>query len=201
MKQAWHRFDLFMQERRLIRRLFASKADLCGHEWWDFQEGRGIDPWDAAACLCAADEEEDGDAWEILGNSLGLPVFSRSLQQALAEEYIGVNDVQYLPVRVFDSQGNEEFGYAIANITARLAALDYKNSTMLEIHPTEIDLETGNLRVRSIWTAALRAKELEGHDIIRLLEFSSPMFVSDRFVKLFERRNFRGARFQPVPVS
>ena len=108
------------------------------------------------------------------------------------------NDIQYLPVRVFLSTGEEIKGFAIANIISRIAALDYDRSKMLRLDEEEIDPLTGKHRVLNIGKAALHKEPLVGHDMIRLVEFFPPKFVSERFAKVFQKSKFTGATLNPV---
>jgi hypothetical protein len=65
---------------------------------------------------------------------------------------------------------------------------------------TEIDPLTGQAKVLNVWTPALRAEALGGHDIIRLLEFFPYVLVSERFVRVFTESGFTGASYNPVPI-
>ena len=71
---------------------------------------------------------------------------------------------------------------------------------MLDVYDDRIDPLTQLPKVAGIWTAALKARCIEGHDIIRLLEYFPPIFVSERFVDVFRQGNCTGATFSEVPV-
>ena len=78
------------------------------------------------------------------------------------------------------------------NVLSRVSALDYEKSVMLELDEKVIDPLTGRPEVVSVWREALKADALVGHDIVRLVEFFPPLFVSERFVDLFWRSRFTG---------
>jgi hypothetical protein len=114
---------------------------------------------------------------------------------------VGSHDIQYLPLRVFRSTGEEIHGFAIANVIACIAALDRQHSQLLVEDESEIDPRTGQRKVIAIWKAALKRETLIGHDVVRLLEFPSPIFVSERFADVFQQGRFTGSVFlDPVPV-
>jgi len=167
----------------------------------DLMVGKRIEKWNRRAQLRSEDREHDGKPDDVLSNALHLPIFSRRLRLALAGASIATSDIQYLPVRILDSQGRMLEGFEVANIVSRVRALNRKNAKGLQLDRNRIDPETGKPLVKNFWTAALRSDAITGHDMIRLLEFWPPIFVSSRFRKLFRSNGFTGATFDPVLVT
>jgi hypothetical protein len=202
MSEQWYLLMTWSEGRRK-NHFFGEKGELCGHRSQELERGTPVDRWDGdTACLKSESAEFDGEPDDLLANVFHLEtVFSERLRFALDAQKIGRTDIQHLPVRVFRSTGEDIKGYTIGNVIARIAALDYEASEMLELHQEEIDPLTGRLRVRSLWHEALRRDKLGGHDVIRLLEFSPPIFVSDRFKQVYEENRCTGATFKKVIMT
>ncbi len=188
------------EENRVPNYFLAENEELFGRDWFDLKYGNYLDNWNPESLLSSRKTEHDGMPDDILANALGWPVFSRPLRTSLTESAIGNGDVQYLPIRVARSTGEEIAGFAVANVIARISALDRERSKMLDVDDDEIDPLTREPRVLGFWKAALRAEMLAEHDMIRLVEFFPPIFVSQRFVELFQTHGFTGATFSPVLV-
>jgi hypothetical protein len=144
--------------------------------------------------------EHDGEAEDVLDNVLCLPVFSERLRSALGRAGIGTDDVQYVPVRVFRSTGEELPGYCIANVVACVPVLDRKHCGFLSEDPHEIDPRTNRPRVTGVGVSVLKAAPLAGHDLIRSAEFTPIVFVSERFYRVYAKGGFTGASLRPVSV-
>jgi hypothetical protein len=195
-------YDLLMgDENRLEHPLLTSEEDMFRVDAYDLKIGKQLQSWDMRSYLRSTSVEDDGEPDDILGEHLGVPTFSTRLQKALAHEGVGTKDVQYLPIRVMKSTGEEISGFAIANIIARVPALDYDKCFMLDQHKTRLDPLTGRPDVTGIGKIALKAEPLTGHDIIRLLEFFPPVLVSERFANVFRKGKFTGAIMTEVRIS
>lgn len=120
-----------------------SKHDLLGRKLWEAKLGKRIDNWDPNASLCSRSRKDDGHADDLLRTHLAIPTFSSRFREALEYAGVATGDIQYLPIRIFQSTGKEVRGYAMANIVSRVAALNYEESSMLEQDETEIDPLTG----------------------------------------------------------
>lgn len=187
---------------RVPHPLVASVADFRGRDWMEIHHGWRIEDWDARSVMRSRLAEHDGAPDDVLANAFGLPVFSERLRWALATADVGVHDMQYLPIWIARFAGEELAGFSLANITTRVGALNATEcSAGLDLSYEVIDPATGKAKVRGIQVAALKAELLEGHDVIRLLEFFPPVFVSGRFVSVFDNGGFTGATFVPVTVS
>lgn len=179
----------------------ATVADFGACDWLDFHRGVRIDEWDLQSSLCSAKPECDGTPDDVLANAFGLPVFSEGLRAALACADVGPTDIQYLPVRISRSDGAELSGYCIANVASRLCALNPGDSVGLDLSYDVLDSMTGKPKVHGIQVVALKSEPLVGHDAVRLLEFLPPVFVSARFVAVFDNGGFTGVTFNPVVVA
>lgn len=181
--------------------VLAGKEELFGHDYSEFEQGHVIDEWNPNSLLRAISAEYDGRADDVLGTVGNFPVFSARLRAALEDEEVAIPDIQYLPIRVFRTTGEELHGFAVANVISRVAALDPARCFMLRLDYDKTDPITGKPDVKGLGRAALRADALEGHDVIRLLEFFPSVFVSERFATVYKKHGFTGARFSPVTVS
>jgi hypothetical protein len=191
-----------MGEENLIEHsLFATQADFFGIDRYELERGKRIGNWNPESYYRSKSPDKDGTPDDILSEHLCIPTFSPRLQAALKACGVGGCDVQFLPVRVFQSTGAEIKGYAIANIITRLKGLDYERSIMLELDASRIDPLTGEPRVTSIWTPGLRKEVVAGHDLIRLVEFFPSVLVSGRFAGVFREGKFTGATLMPVLVT
>jgi hypothetical protein len=173
--------------------------ELFGIDSYDLKIGRRIQNWNRDSYLKSSDMKHDGAPDDYLPG-LGLPILSPRFRAALEGNRVGVHDIQYLPIRVFQSTGEEVPGFSVVNVITRVPALNREHSEMLDEDESEIDPLTNAPVVRSIWRAALNEAPLRGHDVIRLTEFWAPVFVSERFAEVFRSGGFTGATLMPVTV-
>jgi hypothetical protein len=199
MASKWYRLTIG-ESNRHANHLQTSIDDLRGTTAYQLEIGRPALNWDPQSSLRSASVEDDGTPDDVLSEDLGLPVFSPRLQQTLTSAEITQADIQYLPLRLFQSTGEEIEGFAIANIIARVPALDYERCELLDQDESTIDPLTARPKVAGVWTIALKALPLQGHDIIRLVEFFPPIIVSERFVDVFRKGRFTGATFEQLLV-
>ena len=188
------------EENRVPNFFMATQEETFGRRSIAPQIGKTIDDWNVETHLWSDEPEWDGMPDDMLANALGWPIFSQRLRSVLAHGEIGTRDIQYLPIQVTRSTGEELPGFAVANIITRLPALDRDHSFMLSVDHDEIDPLTGMPNVSGIGKAALKSDLLHGHDVIRLLEFFPSVFVSERFVKIFNKNKFTGTTFRRSPT-
>jgi hypothetical protein len=194
----WYSLNLG-EENRLENCFFADDADLPGWDWLtDFTSGQQIFEWDANSILRSTKLNNDGLPDDMLANVFHLPVFSQRLRDNLSRKRVGIDNIQYLPIRVAQSSGIEFQGFMIANVVTTIPALCREKSFLLSTNDNEIDQTTGQPKVTGVGKAALFASLLQGHDMIRVLEFLRPLFVSERFVNAFQDAGFTGATFSKV---
>lgn len=198
-------YDLVLAaEERAARPFQTEVEDLCGFDSYDLEIGKRIRGWNRNAWLRSKRRKDDGVPDDILLEHLGIPTFSRRLRNALKKAGVGTKDIQYLPVHVFKSTGEEIEGYAFANVITRILALDYDRTDWGPLPPDEeegIDPNTGKPEVQAIWRAAFKRSKLRGHDVIRLVEFFPPVFVSERFAEVYRLGSFTGATLKPVIMT
>jgi hypothetical protein len=92
----------------------------------DFRAGWPVTGWDGSATFRSRLRKEDGDPDDILQTDVNLPIYSARLRAALCSA--GVDGIQYLPVRVYRSDGTPVPDFAIVNVTVRVPALDLSRS-------------------------------------------------------------------------
>ncbi len=160
--------------------------------------GEPLERWSELAWLRAKKLENDGLPDDVVQNHLGLPVFSSRLRAAL--EKAVVRGIQYLPIRLFRPNGQEIIGFSIANVIERRRALDRCRSDY-DVFPDDYFLSDRRGNVRGIRTAALNTEALAGCDILRLDEFPSSVYVSERFRKAFDVGGHTGYSFREVSLS
>lgn len=196
--EKWFQLIDNLEDRR-DRAFFADEYDSCIKPYC-LKVGKIVSNWSKAELKCS-EKKYDGKLDSVLGNVAGIPVFSQELKLALKATKIALNDVQWLPVSVINYKGKTHEGYSIANVTTRISALNRSRCIGLMTDEDEIDPYTKKYHVMGMIKAALKSKVIKGHDIIRLTEFFPPIYVSERFKKLYEKKRFTGSLFQEVIVT
>lgn len=195
---------IMSDENSLPNPYFPDEEGFLGVDVNALAQGRRVEAWNPASFLRSGKPENDGPPNDVVfvGRPM-IPAFSRRLQQSLVANRVGVGDMQYLPVTLRRSTGEEIYGFTIANVLTRLAALDRERCYL--IVPSideEIDPATGLTRIAAIGKLAIWAGRLAGHDVARLEEYQSvAVLVSQRFVNVFNRGRFTGVTFSPVIQS
>jgi len=161
---------------------------------WD---GAFVEDWSSSAWMRVKDKSCDGDPDDALQNYLGIPVFSPRLRAACEESKI--RGFQFLPVEVTGFDGTLLQGFSVANIIERRPALDRALSDH-DVYPSDYFLPARRGLVSGIRRAVLIEEHTYGCDALRLMEFRSSMYVSDRFKELFEDGGFTGFEFDKVRV-
>src|SRR5438094_582908 len=107
-------------DNRVPNFFMATEEELFGRDWFDLKFGRSISDWNPETRLWSGERKWDGMPDDMLANALGWPVFSQRLRDVLAHDGIGTADVQYLPIRIARSTGEELPGFAVANVITRI---------------------------------------------------------------------------------
>jgi hypothetical protein len=178
--------------------LVVSEASLQGLDESDFTSGVTIANWDETAWFRSPNADLDGDPDDVLQNHLGLYIYSMRLRNAL--NAADITGIQYLPVRVFLSDGSQIEGFAIANILCLVPALDLENSDF-DVFPDDYFLPERRGKVRGIRKPVLRRAAVEPFDVIRLAEFKWYACVSERFKHVFEKNRLTGYSFHELTLS
>ena len=186
--------DLGVQQQPFV----TDTDDLCGFDEWDFRAGKQILNWPESVRIGNSDPETDGPPDDALRNHLGLPIFSKHLQESL--QLFGVLGIQYLPVSVFRSDGSLLMGYSIANILNLIPALDTEQSDY-DVYRQDYFLPQRRGQISSVRKAVLIGTKIEDGDIVRLEEFPVAEFVSEKFVQAYRACKCTGYSFHEVEVS
>jgi hypothetical protein len=177
--------------------MVTGREDLRGFAEEDFTRGQYLNGWNEDAWVGPDNVEEDGEPDDVLQNHLGIPIYSPALSAALRDG--GVSCVQYCPIRVLHFDGSVVAGFAIANITCNISALDLERSDF-DFYPETYFLEQRRGHIRGIRKAVLWREPLTDHHIIRLREFPASIYVSEYFKNIFGAGGFTGCSFREVTV-
>lgn len=159
--------------------------------------GKLVRNWSELARLQATRPENDGVPDDVLQNVAALPVYSSRLRRAL--EAADIQGVQYLPVRVYQSDGREIKGFSIANIIGRRMALDLSSSDY-DVFPDDYFVAERRGNIRGMRRAVLCSEALNGCDAARLAEYPPSVYVSERFKNVFETCRCTGYSFREVEI-
>jgi len=173
------------------------EGDLGEHED-AFGDCKPIEAWPGTAWVRASRTARDGDPDDVLQTCFFAPIYSRRLRGALEEAQI--SGIQYLPIRVLRRGGTEIPGFSVANVLNCADGLDVQSSE-IERFPDDYFLPTRRGQIRSVNRAVLIGAVVDRYDILRLCSYPSQLYVSERFVLLFEANRFTGYSFREVPTS
>lgn len=162
-----------------------------------FRRGESLGDQLGTLRVNATDRYHDGTPDDVLQTYLDLPVYSRRLRQAL--EHNGISGIEYVPLKVSDSQGLDYPGFAIANIRTLRPALDLRASRYSVFGPEAGSEKAGTLR--GLIKPVLLATSLMGIDILRAAEYQQRVFLSERFKRVFEANLFTGYSFRSIRVT
>jgi hypothetical protein len=169
-----------------------------GQEDGDFSACKLITKWPDDAWVRASSAESDGEPDDVLQTLFALPIFSCRLRSALDQHRI--TGVQYLPLRVIGFDGREIDGFTVANILNCVDGLDLSRSKY-GVFPADYFLAACQGQVRSIEKPVLIRTALQDFDIVRLEPYKPPIYVSERFVQVFEHGGFTGYSFHEIETS
>jgi hypothetical protein len=164
---------------------FEDELDIC----------RPIDVWPGTAWVGVGREGLDGDPDDVLQTCFPLPIYSSRLRWALVAA--GISVVQYLPIQVFLTSGEPLTGFSVANILNSVDALDLEHSTV-ERYEADYFLPNRRGLISGVTRPVLVRRAVVGYDIVRLSSYQAPIYVSERFVGVFESGNFTGYSFCEV---
>lgn len=191
----WYR--LVTNDNAVANPLVTDEGDLDGLEEWMFRQCKEIRSWSGNAWIGTSTPANDGDPDDNLQNHFALLVFSPRLKTAL--EDAGIGEVQYLPINVVRPGDRRVAGYSVANLLSSVAALDFEHSVFTR-YPEDYFLRERRGQLEMLRNVTLRSSALRGHNIIRLHEFRSKVFVSERFAAVVNGR-FTGLSFKEVALS
>lgn len=160
--------------------------------------GRPVRPVPELMWVRASRKERDGQPDDALQTLFGLPIYSSRLRGALQQAQI--NGIEYLPIRVLHPDGRSIEGFSVANILNCIQALDMERSEY-RLFPEDDEFPVRRGRMRTLNKVVLIDAALKGVDIIRLSKYRWPIFVSQRFVDVFESGGFTGYSFRLVSTA
>ena len=177
---------------------YVADAGEIGMEEWLLRCAQVAKNWPEGAWVKAVKPTNDGDPDDVLQSYLGLPIYSMRLRSALREQ--GIEDVQYLPLRVLRPNDEEIKGFTIANITTVRDALDRQRSDF-SVYADDYFLPQRRGQISAVRKPVFMASCLEGCDIFRLDGYLVAYYVSERFKKAFEQGRFTGYSFREIEVQ
>lgn len=182
---------------RTVADPYVADAGDIGVEDWELRQGKSVADW-SPGWIRASTPDHDGEADDVLQSHLGLPIYSARLRAALRES--GIEDIQYLPLRVLRSDGRGINGFSIANITTVRDALDRERSDYSTFGGDYV-IARRRGDISDVRTSVLMARQLTGCDVFRLQGFLPAYYVSERFRDVFERHRFTGYSFRQTMLS
>lgn len=169
-----------------------------GFDMRDFLKGNEITNWVNGVVFEAKKAKNDGDPDDALQNAQMLPIYSKRLIDELNRHEI--TGIQFLPVNVVRSKDRVLDGFAIANFTHFIAALNHEKSKYTRF---DNDFPNPNVRgkIAGITKYVLDQDKVTGVDVFRLKDYEQRFFVSERFKKIFERNRFTGYSFKETELN
>jgi hypothetical protein len=169
-----------------------------GFSEWDFMAGKKIKNWKDTIIFQAKKKKNNGDPDDALQNHLMLPIYTSRFINTLNKAKI--SGIQYLPITLFRTNGDNLNGFCIANFLNFVEALDLKKS---DYDRFSDDFVNPNVRgkISGIRKYVLLAEKVKGLDIVRIKDYDQAFFVSEKFKQLFEENNFTGYSFREVELT
>jgi hypothetical protein len=169
-----------------------------GFEEEDFLKGVKITNWVNGVVFKALKEKNDGDPDDVLQSRSMLPIYSKRLIEELNSQ--NLSGIQFLPVEVVRRNCATVDGFAIANFTNFIAALNYEKSEFIRF---SLDFPNPNVRgtIAGITKNVINPDKLVGLDVFRLKDYEPSFFVSERFIKIFELNKFTGYSFDLIELN
>lgn len=169
-----------------------------GFEESFFKKGIKVNEWNDDIYIQATKGKNDGIPDDVLQNYLMMPVFSERLVEKL--KGIGIEGIQYLPIKVCRPNGECFENFYVANFINYVEAFDYDKSKYNRFSET---FPNPNKRgkISGVMRFVLNEEKLKGYDIIRLKEYSQRFFVSERFKDVFVKNNFTGYSFEEIELN
>ena len=164
----------------------------------ELRTGRAVVGWPPTPFVKATVPANDGDPDDVLQTCLSVPIYSPRLRSSLEEVRIG--GIQYLPIRVIRPSGQLIAGFSVANVLNCVDALDLRLS-IVSRYPEDYFLISRRGLIRGVSAPVLISSAVEPFDLIRLATFKTPLYVSERFERVFREGRFTGYSFHEVPTT
>lgn len=162
-----------------------------------FRKGTYIENWPEGVFVQPSTQKLDGETDDALQTEQMIPIYSPRLVRALEEG--GVEGIQYLPITVRDYMGNYVETFQIGNYLHFVSALDMEASKYSRFGEESHEMKHG--KISGVRRYVLKREQLNEYDTIRLADFEWRFFVSEKFVKIFQKNNFTGYSFIEVGLT
>jgi hypothetical protein len=176
---------------------FVADAGELGCDDRELRICRKVELWPGTAWVKATTTENDGETDDVLQTCYIIPIYSRRLRAALEKH--GIGGIQYLPINVYRPSGELIPDFSVANVLNCVDALDLRLSAVSRF-PEDYLIASRRGLIRGINAPVLRADQIAQYDIIRLSTYPVSLYVSERFVTVFEAGHFTGCSFQETPT-
>ncbi len=169
--------------------MYCTEADLKGVSEYFIYQPEPAEEWPEGITFYATKGGEYAD--DYLFATGGWILISERVKQILEE--LGVEGVQFLPIRVVRKETGEEVpGYYVLHVWRHISALDEEHTVFLEPrserYPEPI-----------IGKVALRKEAIGNADAFRLAEYDVQVYVSRRVKERLEEIGATGFKWIPVP--
>jgi len=163
-----------------------------------FLSGEKIMNWNDDIFFKSDSKICDGTPDDAVQNSMMLPIYSNRLINEIFDA--GINGIQFLPIKIQQSDGENIPGFSVANVLNVIDAFDFERSVFDRF---EDDFPNPHVRgqIAGVLRFVLIEGKLDGHDIIRLKEYPLAFFVSEKFKRMFVANRFTGYSFSSVELS
>lgn len=160
--------------------------------WTAVVQAERLEDWRADFVLRPGSSREDGTPGAVLVSGWLAPIVHQSVKDALEAD--GIRDIQFLPVLVQHLDGSDIPGYFVLNITSALFG-------SREEVPYPLGLEAHIAERSGDDPEVLPSERLRGHDALWIHPQAGIAYVSERFMKAFQRTTQGQYVFLPVAVS
>lgn len=174
---------------------FVADAGDLGCDDQELRTCRRFENWPGTAWVRATTPEDDGDPDDVLQSCYNLPIYSQQLRAALEEN--GIAGIEYLPIVVYRPSGENIPGFSVVNVLNCVDALDLSLSSVSRF-PEDYFIPSRRGLIRGIHKPVLRGDLISPYDIIRLCAYPVSLYVSERFLAVFEAGRFTGCSFHEV---
>ncbi|MDF2699409.1 MAG: hypothetical protein K0Q49_965 [Haloplasmataceae bacterium] len=162
-----------------------------GMSQYDLDKGRLINDWNHQFTFYY-DCKDGNEPSDYLANNLGWFLISSRFKNLI--EKLKIKNIQFLPVLIKEINAEITIlnDYVIVNITKLTDAFDLENSKYFELTAED------SIKIISVVKYALKSNEIEGLDILRIVDHIFPIFISYRLKKEIKKNNLTGMDFLEV---
>lgn len=160
-----------------------------------FYQTKWITAWPEDIFFTTNKEMNNGEPDDALQTARPIPIFSQRLvDQLLAKDFRGF---QFLPITVLDLNRNKVGTFYIANCLNCQDAFDYEKSNYSRF-PMDFPNEEARGKIICQTVVLRKSGLIDNQQPFRLKEYPHPLFVPDKFVRIFKENHFTGYSFLAV---